>query len=191
MEETSPQHAAARYLLAAMLERKRLLKEVESKTTGKRHHAHLRAHQDRRSLRHPRPPTPPRPDRAGAGRGLVVARSGVEVQGQGGSDPPARHPEPHRCSWKWGAHAPSRAVFGASPKTSLAVRSLTGAVAVVLPGLSGGGAGQGTRGRVRSPFRFCELHRSGSGMVLVNARELAERVVWALRMPVYWRQAAA
>ncbi|MDR3402705.1 MAG: hypothetical protein P4L99_09415 [Chthoniobacter sp.] len=31
MEETSPQHAAARYLLAAMLERKRLLKEVESK----------------------------------------------------------------------------------------------------------------------------------------------------------------
>src|ERR1700760_4775322 len=33
MEETSPQHAAARYLLAAMLERKRLLKEVESKKT--------------------------------------------------------------------------------------------------------------------------------------------------------------
>jgi hypothetical protein len=33
MEETSPQHAAARYLLAAMLERKRLLKEVESKQT--------------------------------------------------------------------------------------------------------------------------------------------------------------
>jgi len=31
MEETSAQHAAARYLLAAMLERKRLLKEVESK----------------------------------------------------------------------------------------------------------------------------------------------------------------
>ncbi|MEP6667517.1 MAG: hypothetical protein ABJF10_00105 [Chthoniobacter sp.] len=31
MEETSPQHAAARYLLAAMLERKRLLKEVETK----------------------------------------------------------------------------------------------------------------------------------------------------------------
>ncbi len=31
MEESSPQHAAARYLLAAMLERKRLLKEVEAK----------------------------------------------------------------------------------------------------------------------------------------------------------------
>ncbi len=31
MEEQSPQHAAARYLLAAMLERKRLLKEVEAK----------------------------------------------------------------------------------------------------------------------------------------------------------------
>jgi hypothetical protein len=31
MEESSPQHAAARYLLAAMLERKKLLKEVESK----------------------------------------------------------------------------------------------------------------------------------------------------------------
>lgn len=31
MEESSAQHAAARYLLAAMLERKRLLKEVESK----------------------------------------------------------------------------------------------------------------------------------------------------------------
>ena len=31
MEEPSPQHAAARYLLAAMLERKRLLKEIESK----------------------------------------------------------------------------------------------------------------------------------------------------------------
>ena len=32
MEESSAQHAAARYLLAAMLERKRLLKEVESKS---------------------------------------------------------------------------------------------------------------------------------------------------------------
>lgn len=31
MEESSPQHAAARYLLAAMLERKRLIKEVETK----------------------------------------------------------------------------------------------------------------------------------------------------------------
>ena len=31
MEESSPQHAAARYLLAAMLERKKLLKEVEAK----------------------------------------------------------------------------------------------------------------------------------------------------------------
>ena len=31
MEETSAQHAAARYLLAAMLERKKLLKEVEAK----------------------------------------------------------------------------------------------------------------------------------------------------------------
>jgi hypothetical protein len=31
MEESSAQHAAARYLLAAMLERKRLLKEVEAK----------------------------------------------------------------------------------------------------------------------------------------------------------------
>ena len=31
MEESSPQHAAARYLLAAMLERKRLLKEIETK----------------------------------------------------------------------------------------------------------------------------------------------------------------
>ncbi len=31
MEETSSQHAAARYLLAAMLERKRLLKEIEAK----------------------------------------------------------------------------------------------------------------------------------------------------------------
>jgi hypothetical protein len=31
MEETSAQHAAARYLLAAMLERKRLLKEIDSK----------------------------------------------------------------------------------------------------------------------------------------------------------------
>jgi hypothetical protein len=34
MEEQSPQHAAARYLLAAMLERKRLLKEVESRRDG-------------------------------------------------------------------------------------------------------------------------------------------------------------
>jgi len=34
MEETSSQHAAARYLLAAMLERKRLLKEIEAKTGG-------------------------------------------------------------------------------------------------------------------------------------------------------------
>lgn len=32
MEENSAQHAAARYLLAVMLERKRLLKEVEAKT---------------------------------------------------------------------------------------------------------------------------------------------------------------
>ena len=31
MEETSSQHASARYLLAAMLERKRLLKEIEAK----------------------------------------------------------------------------------------------------------------------------------------------------------------
>jgi hypothetical protein len=31
MDEPSPQHAAARYLLAAMLERKRLLKEVEAR----------------------------------------------------------------------------------------------------------------------------------------------------------------
>ena len=31
MEEQSPQHAAARYLLAAMLERKKLLKEVEAR----------------------------------------------------------------------------------------------------------------------------------------------------------------
>lgn len=34
MEEQSPQHAAARYLLAAMLERKRLLKEVETRREG-------------------------------------------------------------------------------------------------------------------------------------------------------------
>jgi hypothetical protein len=34
MDEPSPQHAAARYLLAAMLERKRLLKEVESRREG-------------------------------------------------------------------------------------------------------------------------------------------------------------
>jgi ribosome maturation factor RimP len=34
MEESSAQHAAARYLLAAMLERKRLLKEVEAKTSA-------------------------------------------------------------------------------------------------------------------------------------------------------------
>lgn len=34
MEENSPQHAAARYLLAVMLERKRILKEVEAKQTG-------------------------------------------------------------------------------------------------------------------------------------------------------------
>lgn len=33
MEESSAQHAAARFLLAAMLERKKLLKEVESKHT--------------------------------------------------------------------------------------------------------------------------------------------------------------
>ena len=33
MEETSEQHAAARYLLAVMLERKKLLKEVETKRT--------------------------------------------------------------------------------------------------------------------------------------------------------------
>ncbi len=31
MEEQSPQHAAARYLLAAMLERKRLLKEIDTR----------------------------------------------------------------------------------------------------------------------------------------------------------------
>lgn len=31
MDEPSPQHAAARYLLAAMLERKKLLKEVETR----------------------------------------------------------------------------------------------------------------------------------------------------------------
>lgn len=31
MEEQSPQHAAARYLLAAMLERKKLLREVETR----------------------------------------------------------------------------------------------------------------------------------------------------------------
>ena len=31
MEETSTQHAAARYLLAAMLERKKLLKEIETR----------------------------------------------------------------------------------------------------------------------------------------------------------------
>ena len=34
MEEDSSQYAAARYLLAVMLERKRLLKEVESKTNS-------------------------------------------------------------------------------------------------------------------------------------------------------------
>jgi hypothetical protein len=34
MEEQSPQHASARYLLAAMLERKRLLKEIESRRDG-------------------------------------------------------------------------------------------------------------------------------------------------------------
>lgn len=34
MDEPSPQHAAARYLLAAMLERKRLLKEVETRREG-------------------------------------------------------------------------------------------------------------------------------------------------------------
>jgi hypothetical protein len=34
MHEGSPQHAAARYLLAAMLERKKLLKEVEAKRTS-------------------------------------------------------------------------------------------------------------------------------------------------------------
>jgi hypothetical protein len=34
MEESSAQHAAARYLLAAMLERKRLLKEVEAKPSA-------------------------------------------------------------------------------------------------------------------------------------------------------------
>lgn len=34
MEQDSAQHAAARYLLAVMLERKRLLKEVESKRTA-------------------------------------------------------------------------------------------------------------------------------------------------------------
>lgn len=34
MEEQSPQHSAARYLLAAMLERKRLLKEVEARRDG-------------------------------------------------------------------------------------------------------------------------------------------------------------
>jgi len=34
MEESSPQHAAARYLLAAMLERKRLLKEKETLREG-------------------------------------------------------------------------------------------------------------------------------------------------------------
>ncbi|HSI11584.1 MAG TPA: hypothetical protein VK961_06045 [Chthoniobacter sp.] len=34
MEESSAQHAAARYLLAVMLERKRILKEVEAKQTG-------------------------------------------------------------------------------------------------------------------------------------------------------------
>jgi hypothetical protein len=34
MDEPSPQHAAARYLLAAMLERKKLLKEVETRRDG-------------------------------------------------------------------------------------------------------------------------------------------------------------
>ena len=34
MEENSAQHTAARYLLAVMLERKKLLKEVESKRAG-------------------------------------------------------------------------------------------------------------------------------------------------------------
>ncbi|HEY3901638.1 MAG TPA: hypothetical protein VGM54_23705 [Chthoniobacter sp.] len=34
MAENSPQHAAARYLLAAMLERKKLLKEVEARRTS-------------------------------------------------------------------------------------------------------------------------------------------------------------
>ena len=34
MVETSSQHAAARYLLAAMLERKRLLKEIEAKPSA-------------------------------------------------------------------------------------------------------------------------------------------------------------
>lgn len=34
MQENSPQHAAARYLLAVMLERKRVLKEVEAKRTS-------------------------------------------------------------------------------------------------------------------------------------------------------------
>jgi hypothetical protein len=34
MEEQSPQHTAARYLLAAMLERKKLLKEVQSRKEG-------------------------------------------------------------------------------------------------------------------------------------------------------------
>ncbi|HYR57302.1 MAG TPA: hypothetical protein VEO95_01685 [Chthoniobacteraceae bacterium] len=33
MDEQSPQHAAARYLLAVMLERKKLLKEVETRRT--------------------------------------------------------------------------------------------------------------------------------------------------------------
>jgi hypothetical protein len=34
MQEQSPQHAAARYLLAAMLERKRLIKEIDTKREG-------------------------------------------------------------------------------------------------------------------------------------------------------------
>jgi hypothetical protein len=34
MDEPSPQHAAARYLLAAMLERKKMLKEVETRRDG-------------------------------------------------------------------------------------------------------------------------------------------------------------
>jgi hypothetical protein len=44
MAESSAEHSAARYLLAAMLERKRLLKEVESKPTADGQIARIYAH---------------------------------------------------------------------------------------------------------------------------------------------------
>jgi hypothetical protein len=73
MQEGDSQHASARYILALMLERKRLLKQVEArKGEGRRTHPHLRARQNRRGLRGARARTASRSNRESADGSFIA-----------------------------------------------------------------------------------------------------------------------